>query len=243
MATIKATATQPRLNGRKYVLLIDALWYRFGKERYTLYLRALKRTSGCTAYFLPPILLNGKESLTGWEEAIASITPKLKSRIKAVVSDGWRGVERLAKDNNWILQRCHFHFIAQLQINRGKWKRLSDQSAREEIYQVARKLLTTKTKVKFYKERLTKCVNQPDCPKRLKSIIRDYLHHLKYFRSYLNHHELDLPNTTNAIESMNKQIRQVCRPLRTNESLLKWATSFLKFNPEIVCNGGKTPHN
>ena len=230
-------------NAPSYILLIDALWYRFGDQRYTLYLRALRRMNGHTARFLPPLLLSGKESLTGWQATIDDINPNLRSRIYAVVSDGWRGIERLARENDWILQRCHFHLISQLQVNRGRWKRLPDQSMREEIYQIARKLLVTKMRVRWYKERLTLLIRHPDCHKRLKAIVHDYLRRLRYFRSYLNHPELNLPYTTNAMESMNKQVRQICRPLRTPASLLRWATHFLKFNQEIVCNGVKTPQN
>ena len=226
-----------------YILLIDALWHRFGNQSYTLYLRALKRINGHTARFLPPLLLPGKENLKGWQTTINDINPKLKGRIHAVVSDGWRGIERLAKQHHWILQRCHFHLIAQLQVNRGRRKHLPDQSMREEMYQIARKLLITKTKVRWYKEQLALLIQHPDCPKRLKAILRDYLRYLRHFRSYLNHPELNLPTTINAMESMNKQIRQMCRPLRTPVSLLRWATHFLKFNQDIVCNGVQTPQN
>lgn len=233
----------PRFSGTQHVLLIDALWFRFRSQRCTLYLRALKRVGGHTARFLPPILLQGRESAAGWRTVIDEIPDRLKHRIVAMVSDGWRGVERAAQKNHWILQRCHFHFIAQLQVNRGKRKKMRDQAIREDIYQTARILLTTKTNVRHCKNHLRRLIQRSDCPRRLRLIIREFLRRLSDFRAYLNHPDITLPITTNAMESKNKQIRQLCRPLRTPDSLLKWVSHFLKLNPEITCNGGKIPQN
>jgi transposase-like protein len=233
----------PRFPNSRYILLIDGLWFRFGPQRYTVYLRALKRVGDHTARFLPPIMLQGRESAACWRIVIDDIPQRLKTRIIAMVSDGWRGVERAADTNHWILQRCHFHFIAQLQVNRGKRKKMRDRAIREEIYQTARIVLTTGTNINRYKNRLRRLIGRSDCPRRLQLIIREFLRRLPDFRAYLNHPQFTLPTTTNAMESKNKQIRQLCRPLRTPDSLLKWVSYFLKLNPKITCNGGKTPQN
>jgi transposase-like protein len=233
----------PRFSGKQYIVLIDALWFRFQVQRYTLYLRAFKRVGGHTARFLPPIMLKGRESAAGWSTAIDEIPDRLKHRIIAMVSDGWRGVERAAHRNHWVLQRCHFHFIAQLQVNRGKRKKMRDQAIREEIYQMARILLTTTKHVCHYKNHVQHLVQRSDCPRRLRLIAGEFLRRLSDFRAYLNHPDMTLPTTTNAMESKNRQIRQLCRPLRTPHSLFAWVSHFLKFNPEITCNGGKIPQN
>lgn len=232
-----------RFSGQRYILVSDALWYRFQGQRWTLYLSAARTVKGRLARFLPPVLLPGKESLIGWQIAIGLMPDGLKRRTAAIVSDGWRGIERAARDNHWLLQRCHFHFISQLQVNRGKWKQMPDQNFREQIYQIARKLLTAKSGVKFYKKQLFLLSNHQDCPKRLRIIIHDYLRRLKYFRAYLKFPELNLPITTNCIESMNKLIREQCRYLNSPQALFKWSTTFLKFHPTVHCNGGVYTQN
>lgn len=229
--------------GKQYILIIDALWYHFQKQRWTLYLMAVRTVKGRRAGFLSPVLLAGKENLSDWQTVISQVPPGLKNRIVALVSDGWRGVERVAKENSWVLQRCHFHFISQLQVNRGRWKQLPDQRHREQIYQTARKLLTAKTRLNSYKEQLFKLTNHPQCPRRLRIIIHDYLRRLKHFRSYLKHSELNLPTTTNCVESMNKLIRKQCQHLNNPQALKRWSRIFLKFHPTIMCNGANYTQN
>jgi len=226
--------------GLFYILVIDALWHCFNGQRWTLYLGAARNISGTRAKLLPPFLVQGKESLTGWRLFIDTLPQSLKKRLKAVISDGWRGVDTLAKENRWLLQRCHFHFLAQLKINRGKWKCLPNQTLREAIRQNAIKLLSTKNRVNFYKERLLFLISQPKCPNRLKIIIRDYLRHLKYFRSCLNHPKLNLPNTTNSMESINNLIREQCRYLNNPSSLARWSKSFIKIKGQVACNKAKS---
>lgn len=243
MAAATGEKAKQHFPGQQYILIIDALWYCLQRQHWTLYLSAVRTVRGKKARLLPPVLLSGKENLRSWQTVIGLMPEGLKSRIKAMVSDGWRGVEGVAKDNGWILQRCHFHLISQLQVNRGKWKQLLDQNFREQIYQTARKLLTTRTRVNFYKERLIRLTAHPQCPTRLKKIIRDYLRRLKHFRAYLNHQELNLPTTTNCIESTNKLIREQSRYLKTPRALAKWSKTFLRLNQNITCNGAKNPQN
>ncbi|MBI5022931.1 MAG: hypothetical protein HZC05_02065, partial [Candidatus Magasanikbacteria bacterium] len=161
MLAVVDEKNQGHFTGEQYILIIDALWYHFQKQRWTLYLVAVRTVNGKRARFLSPVLLPGKENLFDWQAVISQLPIGLKNRSVALVSDGWRGVERVAKENNWILQRCHFHFISQLQVNRGRWKQLPDQMYREQIYQTARKLLTAKTRINFYKEQLIKFTNHP----------------------------------------------------------------------------------
>lgn len=243
---MRSSATKTKqcyFTGRQYILIIDALWYRFQKQRWTLYLAAVRTVRGKRARFLPPVLLAEKENLSDWQAVISQAPTGLKNRIVALVSDGWRGVERVAKENGWVLQRCHFHFISQLQVNRGRWKKLPDHRYREQIYQTARKLLTTKTKVNFYKEQLIILTNHPQCPRRLRIIIHDYLRRLKYFRSHLKHPELNLPITTNCVESMNSLIRERCRYLNNPKALKRWSKILIKFHPNILCNGANYTQN
>lgn len=223
---------------REYILLLDALWFKFEDIRWTLYVmatRSVKSNKESAAH--------SRFSLTRffqrvWKQIINKLSLPLKKRVKACVSDGFRGSGKLIKENKWILQRCHFHFISQLQIRRGRRKNLKDKYIREEIYQTARKLLVAKG-TKVLKEQLRKLISRSDCPGKLGSIIHEFLQDLDDFRAYRKYPRLNLPITNNTVESMNKLIRQQCRYLRTPESLRLWATTFIRMRPNIKCNGNK----
>lgn len=223
---------------RAYILLLDALWFKFEDIRWTLYVMATRSVKSNLAIFLDPVLLEGKESAAHWKQIINKLSLPLKKRVKACVSDGFRGSGKLIKENKWILQRCHFHFISQLQIRRGRRKNLKDKYIREEIYQTARKLLVAKG-TKVLKEQLRKLISRSDCPGKLGSIIHEFLQDLDDFRAYRKYPRLNLPITNNTVESMNKLIRQQCRYLRTPESLRLWVTTFIRMRPNIKCNGNK----
>lgn len=233
-------------HARAYILLADALWFRFNGERWTLYLRALKPVTHNTAAFLHPILLPGKENARDWQQAIAAIPEKVKMRVKAFVSDGFRGSKRITRAYGWIFQRCHFHLIAQLQVRRGRRKRtLVGRQTREEIYQTTRKILVRKnrSRVKVLKEQLKRLIRRRDCPRKLKSIVREFLRDISHFRAYLNHPKLNLPNTTNTIESMNNVIRSACGNLRTPASLARWAAALIKHHSIFTCKRTKYQQN
>ena len=104
----------------KLILLIDAIWFRFKKERWTMYLLALKPINSDRATFLDPVLRADRENHDDWSQVVNSIQDRVKNRVVAMVSDGFRGSSRIAKSHEWILQRCHFHLFSQLQVNRGR---------------------------------------------------------------------------------------------------------------------------
>lgn len=220
----------------KLILVIDALWFWFEGKRWTLYLMAVRGTEGAKAVLLEPALRPGKENYTDWALTVATILTRTRNRIVALVCDGFRGTQRIARDNGWIIQRCHFHLLSQLQVNRGNWKQLSDSPQREAIYQAIRKVLVANP------EKLKRCVMElsallvkNDGPRRLGMIGREFLRRLDHFRSYRNYPELKLPNTTNAIESFNKIVRSRCRHLRTPESLLLRTKVLIRMRKTITC--------
>lgn len=231
---------------RRYVLLADALWFQFNGERWTLYLRAIKPTTKNFAVFLDPVMRSGKENASDWRQVIAATPEKLKTRIKAFVSDGFRGSKRITGEYRWIFQRCHFHLIAQLQVRRGRRKRsIAGRQAREEIYQTVRKILVRKHRgrVKMLKEQLRGLTRRRDCPRKLKSIVREFLRDVSHFRAYLNHPKLNLPNTTNTVESMNNIIRHRCGNLRTPEALARWTVALIRHHSTFTCKGANYQQN
>lgn len=219
----------------KLILLVDALWFRFKKERWALYVRALRSVNGQRATFLDPVLKLEKENYDDWEQIVDAIPERAKHRIVAMVSDGFRGSGRIAKSHKWIFQRCHFHLFSQLHVNRGAWKKLPDAKLREQICTAMRKVLATKTHLKQYLNELIQLLTRKDCPRRLRAISKDFIRHHQEFRAYLNFPKLNLPNTTNSVESMNKIIRSRCRHLRTPESLILRSICLIRMRKTIAC--------
>src|SRR3989338_5101789 len=105
------------------IFLIDGLLFGFGNHLWTLYLGAVKPLKGNHAVFLDPLLLPGRENFQDWIQFMEALPGSVKSRVKAMVCDNFRGAKRLARENGWILKICHFHLICQLQARRGHWKR------------------------------------------------------------------------------------------------------------------------
>ena len=221
------------------ILVGDGLWYRFKKKDWVLYLMALRPIQDSKAILLDPILLPGKENYQNWKQAIQTLPLPIKKRIKAFVSDGFRGSKKLSKENHWIHQRCHFHLMAQLQARRGRKKKLIGADIRETIYLIIRKVLEMPDgkHLKFLTIYLNQLANHPLCPKKMRMIIHEFLKELDSFRAYLLYPELNLPTTTNTIESTGKMIRKISRSLNTPRSLQLWTTAFIRFRPEITCNG------
>lgn len=236
----------PVFRAHRYALLADALWFRFNQERWTLYLRALKPATRDTATFLNPVLMPGKENARDWRRVIAETPRPLCTRIKAFISDGFRGSKRIVKEYGWIFQRCHFHLIAQLQVRRGRRKTtIAGRQTREEIYQTVRKILVYKnrSRVKALKDYLRVLTRRRDCPRKLGSIAREFLRNVSHFRAYLNHPALNLPTTTNTIESVNSIIRDQCGSIRTPVSLIRWANALLKHHSTFTCKRANHQQN
>lgn len=237
--------TAPRLPAGELVLLADALWFRFGSERWTLYVLAVKPVGVPWARFLDPVLLPGQECLSDWRAAVQTIPPEVKPRIRAFVSDGFRGSQALARASGWIHQRCHFHLIAQLQVRRGRHKHLRGSELREAIYRGIREALATANPARLVqlREQLLQLARGPRCPKRLRMLTLDFLRELDAFRAYHRYPELHLPTTTNVIEAMGKVLRDQLRSLSTPRSLHRWATAVIRLRPPMVCNGPKNQPN
>ncbi len=191
---------------------------------------------------MDPLLIQARENVWDWQRFTEGLPKPVYSRIKALVCDNFSGAKRWAGRNNWTLQLCHAHLIRQLQIRRGRWKhRIPGTSVRESIYQLIRTTLELPESPRL--EKMLKRLNtiQKLSPSVfLGRITREYLRSAGFYRAYLHHPELELPTTTNTLESMAKKIRDLMRRtnnLRTPKSLGIWVTGFIRINPKMVCNG------
>jgi len=218
------------------ILIADALWFNLDGKRWTLYIMAVRSITGGQAFFLDPILLQGRESGEGWRQALSSIPPDIENRLLALVSDGFRGLCALAKENKWVNQRCHFHLILQFQIQLGDWKKLPDSPYRKEIFAMVCGLLKTRDKEIECTEKLYELLSDQKCPRRYRMIGMEFLRRINDFRAYIKYTELHLPHTTNCIESFNKIIRDRCKYINNPGALKLRAISLMRVRTSVNCN-------
>lgn len=225
------------------VLLADGLWFQFDGVPWVLYLTALKPCNGDYAIFLDPMLLRGKEGATRWQEVVAAIPPQALRRIRALVVDNLPGMQKIASQQGWVLQLCHFHLLLKLQAQRrGMRYTLRGGSVREDIHRLIRSALGLPAGDRLAKTigRLRR-LSRGDCgTQRIQTAVREFLKGLRYYRSYLAHPDMGLPHTTNSVESMGRLLREMFRSSRAGSnpaSVLLWATAFLRMRSQIRCNG------
>jgi transposase len=231
----------------KLILIVDGLWTNFRKEgRFTLYLMAVRAVNDNVAHFLDPVLLPGRESLTGWEMAIAAIPNNVQGRICAMISDGLRGIKSIAENRRWHFQRCHFHLLASFQKKHGQWfRRGKSKWLRDAVMAYVRELLETtdgKRTTEFSKELLT-LINHGDCPNYIQMRVREFLRTMDDFKTYLRYPELNLPVTSNTVETMIRLLRNLLKRIhgtRTPNSFLRWTTMSVRRRKTIACNGKKS---
>ena len=225
------------------VLLADGLWFEFNGIPWVLYLTALKPCAGSVATFLDPLLLPGREGASRWQQAFQAIPSSAAQRIQAMVVDNLPGMQKIAGQRHWALQLCHFHLLLKLQAQRGRVRhRLRGGAVREEIQQLVRRSLELPDgrQLEANIKRLQR-VSEGDCgTERMQTIIRAFLHDLPYYRSYLTYPHMNLPRTTNTVESMCRLLREMFRSSRAGsnpESVLLWATALIRLRPQVICNG------
>lgn len=223
------------------LLIIDALWFRFRGKRWTAYLMAVRGVNGEDAVFLRPVLRQEWESAEGWGRCIGAIPENTRNRIQALISDSIRGIEHIAADHGWMLQRCHFHLMSRLHVFLGSIKRrIRWRSGRRRAYQTVREIIATDDPVLTKKliRRMRRYIVHPLCPKPYRHRLREVIRRLDEYRLYLRYPELNLPSTTNVMESMNSQIRGFlgrARGYRTPEALERWLVMFVRIQHTMKC--------
>jgi len=235
----------PRLPKGPYTLIVDGVYFKFKRKEWVMYLMALKPVHSHRMYFLDPVLFPGRERLEEWYKAIDTISPKTGKQIKALVSDGLRGFQRLATSHGWAHQRCHFHLLASLVRGKGKRRYLTRGSGvRDKILDSVRVLLADDSIEKRNRTRsmLRRHIDNPTCPSYVRKHVLEFFEREHDFRSYLAHPKLSLPITTSAMESTGRLVRKATRTARTPESLQLRAVAFLRLKRSVVCNGCDTPN-
>jgi len=226
-----------RIRGQKLILVIDAEWQYFKGELWTLYFLSAKSIDSETVVVFDPVLEQGKENAASWNTIMHRLPISIRMRIIAIISDGVRGIETIAINNGWIIQRCHFHLLSMLYKMRGKRASTSGKLIREEICLSVRRALveTSETKLYILSQRLIVLARDDKCPRRMRMAVRDFLRRLPEFRSYLTYPELNLPTTINVMESINSFIRRKSRTVNSPVSWHKWAIACTRFKSKFTC--------
>jgi hypothetical protein len=226
-----------RVRGSRLIIIIDAQWNYFKGKLWTLYFVAVKSVGSDFVIILDPVLKQGKENASTWDSVISQLPPGIKKRTIAMVSDGLRGIETIAIQNGWIIQRCHFHLLSMLQKMRGKRASTPGRLVRQEIYDTVKLVLTEKSdrKLDDLCRRLAFLIQDKECPKKMKMTARDFLRRLPDFRNYLSHPGLKLPTTINVMESNNSLTRRKSRTVNTPQAWLKWATACARTKSKFTC--------
>ncbi len=243
LETSQAKEWFPDIPDGELILIVDGLWTMSNRKRYVVYLMALRLVNQSQAILVPPVILRGSEIRRKWELAIGTIPLPIRQRIIALVCDGISGLPNIATSNNWVVQRCNFHFIKTMERFRGKKNsNVQHKELRESIYQTIRDAMI----VPFGKEyddairHLEKCIFDETCPKWVRHHGNEFLRHREAFRMYLKYPEYNLPFTTSSMENLCGSIRDLLRRSRgfkSEKSLSKWVSEFIKLKKTITCNG------
>jgi hypothetical protein len=222
------------------VVLLDGLHFRFRQRQWTLYDMALKPCGSSVCFFLDPVLQPAHESAESWREALAGIDPDVRQRIRAMVTDGFRGAETISQENGWVHQRCHFHMLTQFcgpSHNRIRI-RTPARRVRDRVYDAIRVALTTRNPALLDAtlEQLRRlALSLPDRPRRWRGIVRQFLLEIGAFRAYLTHPQLELPTTTSVIESMHSRLRAATSRVNSPSAVWRRAVCFVRLHPTMCC--------
>lgn len=223
------------------LLLIDGLWFAIDGERWVVYLMAVRSVRGNRATFLRPILRPGPESQERWQEVMDTLPIPVRTRVVALISDSFRGVDALVEQRGWALQRCQAHLLRRVANVFGTRKRtLVWAPGRDKAEALIKMLVVTisTAQVRAICQQLESLAHDPLCPAKVRGIIREVVRHHTTFRTYLRLPQLRLPATTNIMESMNSQLRAMAgrsRGFRTPEALERWIVTCVRFHSTMKC--------
>lgn len=223
------------------IAIVDAIWYHVGEEFHTIYTILLRPISATAAVICPPIVIQGREDLQGWQQAIQTLPESLQQRISVLVCDGATSLVWLSRHRHWILQRCHFHLIAAVQNYLTTGPRSMHQDYAVSVLRTVQKFLKTNnpTTVQQLRSILDR-VHDQSHSRGLRRVLRGFLATYRDYHTYLLYPELHLPTTSNAAESWIQCIRDLMyrtRGFRSKQKLEQWIRA-LAFEKKIIrCNG------
>jgi hypothetical protein len=236
------TSWSPLPQNETLVLVADAMRITISNKVYSLYVILVKNTLSSEAIITEPLIESGSESLLGWRKAFATLPTDTLRSVKALVCDGNGALVSIAKyDYSWALQRCHFHLIARIQGRRSSGWRSRHRKEGQVLYQTINDILTNPDEnvIPNNIKRLQEIINNTGS-QILRKALSGFIKHYRDYRTYIIRPELNLPRTSNSIESVMSTVRNLCyrtRGFNTLPSLTLWVHALLKLKRKTTCNG------
>lgn len=235
------------------IAVVDAMLEKIftGKKRkyYTVYFVVLRAVDSDEAVILRPIIYPKYENKTDWRRALNKIPKSVKERILALIGDGEPSYITIARENNWILQRCHFHLLAELNRYASKKRKSKNGRLIKKIEKFTRAIITTTDEEELGKglENILKLINDPTVPDRIKTrFLKGLYHNHALYRTYLKYPELNLPLTSNSCETLCRITRNFLNKshgLNSKNSFLKWLEALMLNQKKVICKGTNFPQN
>lgn len=236
----------PDIPDGQLVLIADAVLEYIEQKWRTVYLMLVRPVSGTEALLIPPVIALGTETPEGWRQAMCTIPSSIKTRIIALVCDGHNGLIIEGTLSHWIIQRCHFHLIARLQM-RLSWRIPEKRTNTKIIFSHIYTILQSKDNCAVHQSLLVLSAKRKDSSsKEIRRILSGFITNYQSYRSYLVYPEYSLPTTNNSAESLASSLADLKHRLRgfpTIKSFKQWVVALLKFKKKITCNGFYQPNN
>lgn len=227
--------------GKDLIVIADAMFKRHLGKFYTVYFILIRDTNSPNAIIIKPYILARKESAPGWRRAFAKLPRRTLSSIKASVSDGHKGIIKIARQHGWLIQRCHFHLISSFQGRRSKSKYSLHQKEGKMLYRATIKAITTTDEKTLRKNlKIIRQIATTATSPRFRYMLNGFLRDYERFRTYLKYPELNIPTTSNSAESLVSGARELCsraKGFKTIRSVKLWIYAYAKHKKTIVCNG------
>ncbi len=223
------------------IMIADAIVkYRNGSW-HTWFFVFMRTTNSEDAVILPPHYATGRETCEGWSDAFETVPPDALKRVKALVSDGHRGLMREALWRGWFVQRCHIHLIMAIQARKSRWSMGRKRSEGEEIFMLTNCVLKNPhaEEVRNALSRIEE-IGWMTKSKMLKKVLQGFVTSAEDYRTYLNHPELNLPTTSNTAESLNALVDNLssrAHGFRSIVSLNAWIIALCKDRGTMKCRG------
>lgn len=240
-------------NDKDLIAVVDALIEKIfrGKKKkyYTVYFIILRATDSDEAVILKPVIYPRYENKADWQRALKKIPKSTRSRILALIGDGEPSYITITKDNHWLLQRCHFHLLAELHRYASRKRKSKNRKLVEKIDKLVRSIITTKDEKELSKNliQILKLINNPDVPARIKTrFLKGFYRNHQLYRTYLYHPELNIPTTSNSCEALCRITRKFLSKthgLNSVKFFLKWTQALMLCRKKIICKGTSFPPN
>jgi hypothetical protein len=230
----------PPIPNGPLIAVADAVVKYLGTQWQSWYFIVVRSVHSDEAVMLPPYHQQGTEVTSGWLHAFARVDAQVHERIVALVSDGHRGLRKVAHDAGWLQQRCHFHLLKRLQAQRSRWPTGRHREEAERIYRHTKAVLTT-TRPITHDLAVLRELAETSTSREVRVVIRGFLSNYEDFRTYLRHPELHLPTTSNTAESLVGMVESMAtrsRGFKGPVAFHKWIIALIKVKKKIKCRPG-----